>query len=63
MWCPDDVGGIAGIWATTWETMIQLPTVGWTLFACQNGASPGCVVVVCVIVVCFFSVVVVLDTC
>ena len=25
--------------------MVQLPRVGWELLACQNGASPDCVVV------------------
>ena len=26
--------------------MIQLPGVGWKLLACENGASPDCIVVV-----------------
>ena len=25
--------------------MLQLPRVGWRLLACQNGASPDCIVV------------------
>ena len=39
MWCPDDTGR---------ESMIQLPRVGWRLLACENGASPDCIVVVVV---------------
>ena len=36
--------------------MLQLPRMGWRLLACQNGASPDCiiVVVVVVVVVCLF---------
>ena len=26
--------------------MIQLPRVGWKLLACENGASPDCIIVV-----------------
>ena len=31
--------------------MLQLPRVGWRLLACQNGASPDCIIVVVVVVV------------
>ena len=36
MWCPDDILG---------ESMLQLPRVEWKLLACQNGASPDCIIV------------------
>ena len=26
--------------------MLQLPRVGWRLLACENGASPDCIIVV-----------------
>ena len=51
MWCPDDIG------RDSWdrvgpparrESMIQLSRVGWRLLACENGASPDCLVVVVV---------------
>ena len=42
MWCPDDIGR---------ESMIQLPRVGWRLLACENGASPDCIIIVVVVVV------------
>ena len=44
MWCPDDIGRDG--WG---ESMIQLPRVGWRLLACQNGASPDCIMVVVVV--------------
>ena len=31
--------------------MIQLPRVGWRPLACENGASPDCIIVVLVVVV------------
>ena len=31
--------------------MLQLPRVGWWLLACENGASPDCIVVVIAVVV------------
>ena len=37
--------------ACLWESMLQPPRVGWTLLACQNGASPDCIIVVVVVVV------------
>ena len=30
--------------------MIQLSRVGWRLLACENGASPDCIIVVAVVV-------------
>ena len=36
--------------------MIQLPRVGWRLLACQNGASPDCIIVVVVVAVAFVAV-------
>ena len=48
MWCPDDTGRDSWDWfgPPTWESMIQLPSVAWDLPACQNGASPDCIIVV-----------------
>ena len=31
--------------------MLQLPSVGWRFFACLNGASPDCIIVVVGVVV------------
>ena len=46
MWCPDDVGRIAGIGLghLLGKSMIQLDRVGWRLLACLYGASPDCIV-------------------
>ena len=33
--------------------MLQLPRVGWRLLACENGASPDCIIVVVVFVSAF----------
>ena len=30
--------------------MLQLPRVEWRLLACENGASPDCIIVVVVVV-------------
>ena len=46
--------------------MLQLPRVGWRLLACQNGASPDCIIVVvvcCVVCAVVVVVVVVSDAC
>ena len=50
MWCPDDVGRDSGDWVgpPAWESMLQLPRVEWRPLACQNGASPDCIIVVVV---------------
>ena len=52
MWCPDDTGRDSWDWvgppARGRESMIQLFRVGWRLLACENGASPDCIVVVVV---------------
>ena len=36
MWCPDDTGRDSWDWVgpPAWESMIQLPRVGWRLLAC-----------------------------
>ena len=51
MWCPDDLGRDS--WDLGWaaclgESMLQLPRVRWRLVACENGASPDCIIVVVV---------------
>ena len=49
MWCPDDTGRDSWGWVgpPTWErACFNSPEWGWRLLACQNGASPDCIVVV-----------------
>ena len=51
MWCPDDIGRDRWDWIRLLggESMIQLPRIGWQLLACENGASPDCIIVVVVV--------------
>ena len=48
---PDDKGRDSLDWVGG-ESMIQLPRVEWRILACENGASPECIIVVVVVVVC-----------
>ena len=60
MWWPDDIGRESWDWVgpPAWgESMIQLTRVGWSPLACENGASPDCIIVVVVVVVVVVAVV------
>ena len=50
MWCPDDARRDIWDWVgpPAWvRACFNLPRVGWRLLACQNGASPDCIILVC----------------
>ena len=51
MWCPDDIGRDSWDWVgpPAWErACFNSPEWGGGVLACQNGASPVCIVVVVV---------------
>ena len=43
MWCPDDMG------RESWDWVGPPTRVEWRLLACQNGASPDCIIIVVVL--------------
>ena len=54
MRCPDDIGRDSWDWVgqPAWvRACFNSPEWGWRLLACQNGASPDCIIVVVVVVV------------
>ena len=54
MWCPDDIGRDSCDWfgPPAWgRACFNSPEWGWRLLACENGASPDCIIVVVVVVV------------
>ena len=54
MWCLDDIGRDSWDWVgpPAWREHDSTPRVGWRLLACENGASPDCIIVVVVCTVC-----------